>query len=411
MQYIAHSKARFDAALAEISRLQKSSFPYDNIGEILNQLAAIFSNQRALLDKLSDKSTPMVARNTCSQSLTYLFRYTTHLGLVLRASNVRNAFELYPPLLRLARKLLGPGTKLLLSSEWHYSPLVYLPTNDLPDCVLLGLPAFESSNALIVPLAGHELGHNVWNQKRLATFFDANVRDEVLAAIRNKYWREFEALCPQATHANLTTNMFVRQAWLPCQSIATKQLEEVFCDMVGLRLFGESYLHAFCYLLAPGAPGERSVVYPEMTVRIRFLKEAALRLGLAVPADYADEFQVQLDITNPHTRLMVAIADTAVAEMANIAFEKACEIIDNSGVPIRSQEHVASIAADFRMVMPSEGAQVLSELVNAGWLLMNDPNLWHDVPHIMAERRTRVLNDLILKSCEVTEYTERINAA
>ena len=143
-------------------------------------------------------------------------------------------------------------------SEWEYSPFVYLPTHDLPECVLIGVPAFESANPLVVSLAGHELGHNVWNDHDLGSKFGSVLRNEVLAAIKGPFWAEFSNYCQRANNANLTTDMFVQQAWLPTFAYAKRQLEEVFCDMMGLRLFAEAYLHAFAYLLSPCLPGERT---------------------------------------------------------------------------------------------------------------------------------------------------------
>ena len=53
-------------------------------------------------------------------------------------------------------------TRLILSSEWDYSPFMYDQITDLPSFVFIGLPACESANPLLLPLAGHELGHSVW---------------------------------------------------------------------------------------------------------------------------------------------------------------------------------------------------------------------------------------------------------
>ena len=410
MKYVEYAKRRFDAALQEIERLRQSEFPYDHIQDVLLRLEAVFQRQRAQLDKLIPGSSPAIAKNACSQSLIYLFNYTPFLGFVLRATNVRNAFELYPPLLRLARKLLGINTKLVLSSEWDYSPFVYLPTNELPDCVLIGVPAFESSNPLLIALAGHELGHNVWNQRFLANKFDAPLRHEVMSAVKGKFWSDFVSFYPQATHATLTTDMFVQQAWLPAHTFAIRQIEEVFCDMMGLRLFGEAYLHAFAYLLAPCIPGERPATYPEISARVAYMMQGASKLGLAVPTDYVDSFDKQLEPANPLTKMLVAIADVAVGSLIDRSMKEAFDAADGSSVPQRSDQNITAISRDFEKVMPCEGAMPLTDIINAGWQLVHKSGLWKDVPQIRTTDRTRVLNDLVLKSCEVAEYTERLSA-
>lgn len=95
MVYVQYAKRRYSSAIAEIERLKQSEFPYAHIREALFQLEKVFHDQLAQLNKLTPKSTPMIAKNACSQSLTYLFNYTPFLGFILRATNVRNAFELY----------------------------------------------------------------------------------------------------------------------------------------------------------------------------------------------------------------------------------------------------------------------------------------------------------------------------
>jgi hypothetical protein len=339
--------------------------------------------------------------------LAYLFIYTPFLGFILRATNVRNAFELYAPVIRLARKLLGDKTKLLLSSEWDYSPFVYLPTNDLPECVLIGVPAFESANPLLVALAGHELGHNVWSAQDLGGKFDSKLRAEILAAIKGIHWSKFQECFPHATHDNLTTDMFVQQAWLPAHAFAKRQLEEVFCDMMGLRLFAESYLHAFAYLLSPCIPGERTPFYPSIQTRVEYLLEASASIGVTAPAGYADLFDAQSAPSSPVTKMLVTIADLAVKDLVDQVRTEARHIADVKGAPTRSPDKIDAIISALRMVMPADGTAALADLISAGWMLFHDSDLWKDVPQIRSDERIRVLHDLILKSCEVAEFNER----
>ena len=407
MIYVEYAKRRYDAAILEIERLKQSEFPYAHIREALLQLESVFRSQRTQLDKLTSKSSPAIAKNACSQSLGYLFNYTPFLGFILRATNVRNAFELYAPVIRLARKLLGNTTKLLLSSEWDYSPFVYLPTSDLPDCVLLGVPAFESANPLLVSLAGHELGHNVWSQHDLGRQFDSKLRTEVLSAIKGKHWSDFQTCFPQATLTNLTTDMFVQQAWLPAHAFAKRQLEEVFCDMMGLRLFAESYLHAFAYLLSPCIPGERTPFYPSIQTRVDYLLRASALIGVTAPPGYVDLFDSQSAPSSPVTRVLVAVADLAVEALVDQTCTEAQGIASAKAAPTRSTAKIDEILRDLRMVMPADGTAALTDLVNAGWILFHDADLWKDVPQIRPEERNRVLHDLILKSCEVAEFSER----
>lgn len=408
MQFVEYAKRRYDAAIHEIERLKQSEFPYAQIRDALLQLEKLFRHQRTILDKLTARSSPEVAKNACSQSLTALFTYTPFLGFVLRATNVRNAFETYAPVLRLARRLLGPGTKLLLSSEWDYSPFVYLPTSDLPEFVLIGVPAYESSNPLLISLAGHELGHNVWNQEDLGRTFDVVLRDEVLKALKTKHWSDYQQIYPNNSQTDLLTNMFVQHTWLPAHVFAKRQLEEVFCDVMGLRLFSEAYLHAFAYLLSPCIPGERSPIYPTIQSRVRYLLDAAQVVAADAPSNYADLFDSQLDPSNPVIKLLVSIADAAVDVVVPQAIDRAVAFADNKSLPKRSRQNVAAICKDLQMVMPAAGNEPLTDIVNAGWHCSHDSALWGEVPQIDHADRPRVLNDLLLKSLEVAEYYERI---
>ena len=211
MEFIDYAKQRYDAAISEINRLKNSEFPYDQIREALAALEGLFTRQVGSLQKLKPSSSPSIAKNSCGQTLAYLFDYTPFLGFIVRATNVRNAFEVYSPALRLAKQLLGPDTKLLLSSEWDYSPFI-LMTQEFPNFVLIGVPAFESSNPLIMSLAGHELGHNAWSKEMLGRKHDLDIKKEVLAALKGEHWVEFTSFQPTATHSNLTTDMFVQPA-------------------------------------------------------------------------------------------------------------------------------------------------------------------------------------------------------
>ncbi len=411
MVYVQYAKRRYSSAIAEIERLKQSEFPYAHIREALFQLEKVFHDQLAQLNKLTPKSTPMIAKNACSQSLTYLFNYTPFLGFILRATNVRNAFELYAPVMRLARRLLGPDTKLLLSSEWEYSPFVYLPTTDLPKCVLIGVPAFESANPLLVPLAGHELGHNVWSQQGLGTKYESVLRANVLSAVGGHFWAEFQTYCPGATLTNLTSDMFVQQAWLPALTFAKRQLEEVFCDMMGLRLFAEAYLHAFAYLLSPCLPGERTPFYPTIRSRVEYMTRSAPALGVNVPAGYVDLFEAQPSPSSPVTNLLVSVSDSVVGAQVDAVTDEAKQFADGKAVPTRLQANIDAIVRDFRMVIPADGKINLTDVVNAGWILLHDPDLWRNIPQIRPEGRTRILYDLVLKSCDVGEFNERIASA
>lgn len=252
MLIIDYAKQRVSSVIKEIDRLRQSEFPYRASRDCLNELKEIFNRRLFALETAPPGSAS--ARNECTVSLFNLFVYLPILGFILRSTNARNTFEAYGPLLQLGQRILGKGNNLILSSEWDYSPYVYKSIADLPAFTLIGLPASESSNPLLVPLAGHELGHSIWASERTLLKFDEIVKNSVLQEI-DKRWSEYSEVYPYQEKGDMWTG---KTAEIP-HLWAMLQMEEIFCDFVGLRLFAESFLHALTYLMSPRLPGERSL--------------------------------------------------------------------------------------------------------------------------------------------------------
>ena len=60
----------------------------------------------------------------------------------------------------------------------------------MPGFVLIGLPAQESSNPLLMPLAGHEMGHIVWDAENYSKQLSDLLLDQVVNEIIKK-WAQF----------------------------------------------------------------------------------------------------------------------------------------------------------------------------------------------------------------------------
>ena len=200
-------------------------------------------------------------------------------GIILRSTHTRNSFEVFDPLLRVAKDLIGSETMLILSSEWEFSPFAdpqYI--SDITDYIFVGLPVMESNNSLVVPLAGHELGHAIWRShtdvRIRFDFYEALVHEMVVSA---GAWPSFlNGLTEDKIRSGVETAPWGRFASLAAERIC----EEIFCDCVGVRLFGESYLHAFLYLTAPHVGGTDLGCYPGWRERARYMWYAHRRLGL-----------------------------------------------------------------------------------------------------------------------------------
>lgn len=197
------------------------------------------------------------------------------LGFILRSTNIRNSFELSRPLHRLAEKLLAgrahsDAVFLIISSEWSYSPFIFdsdYIDEFLPGFVLIGFPAPESSNPLLFPLAGHELGHALWPE------YEPSLHDKVTNTIdtlidekfRERVQRGFGLTMGKSREFTTQRIRIVAEV----EKWARKQSEELFCDFVALAIFGLPYLKAFTYLLAPQPSPLRDPGYPELSTAQR----------------------------------------------------------------------------------------------------------------------------------------------
>src|ERR1700746_1884954 len=147
------------AVLGQIEHLRTSDFPYAEPKSALSLLADIYKLDLQRLSSLDETVDEHVRRQACAHANARVSKYYPVLGFILRSTNIRNAFEIYSPLLQVCRTIYGPEAKLIVSSEWIFSPFTYpAVTDDLPHLMFIGLPSSEAGNSLIVPLTGHELG-------------------------------------------------------------------------------------------------------------------------------------------------------------------------------------------------------------------------------------------------------------
>ena len=404
-----YARERINRILDEITKLKQSEFPYKHSYEALELLEDKFKKHQYVLSKpLFIEITDSVYA-ACSKSLYDLQIYVPIIGFISRSLDVRNAFEAYPPLLRLARKLIGNQTKLIISSEWELSPYVYHSITDLSGFVFIGLPAQESSNPFLIPLAGHELGHSVWNSKDISSIYDSKIYEKVIQELIYLRWDDYNKLYPNNKKEDIEGfNMFVKSTWFPAYTMALLQIEEIFCDFLGLFLFAESYLHAFSYLLSPGISGQRSLVYPNIIKRVEFLKNAATEFNINIPSNFESAFKSENEPVDPATKLLVSIADTVSSSFVFDLIRYLKDFIDTNKISIRNVKKVAAIEIDFNNVVPITDDYNLTDILNAGWNYYFMEDLWTRFPQIGEQEKKNILKDLILKSLEVTEIYERV---
>jgi hypothetical protein len=215
-----------------------------------------------------------------SQAITInqkLFAFTNYLGILLRSTNLRNSFEAYYALNEFTQAFNIPNERLIISSEWDSAPF-YIPTPPaaLERFVFIGFPAFASRNALVLPLAAHEIGHAIWRLRELDAGLNKKA-DEQLRRLIDQDVPDFRRvfgidgdLFYEEERDRLIGN---------CLKIISSQSQEVFCDIFGSTLFGLSYLYAFDFFLSPGF-GSREPDYPSLVDRVRYIKMAASQIAV-----------------------------------------------------------------------------------------------------------------------------------
>jgi len=266
-QQVSYGRCRCQAMLDEILRLKELRFPYRHGWLALERIREHFDLIKSELGSgIAPGDDPESVHWLVQQPRYWVGHYLPFLGIIERSTSPRTPFEVHAPLLRLARQLAGvdgsssqSGVSLVLSSEWDEAPLVYPDPRGLRGFVFLGLPAYEADNPLLVPMAGHELGHLAWWRIRADTEWGDMVKEAVSAALDER-WAAFRSQCKQAQYpdgawwldpSNEDEQTYIDFVDQPAEW-ALSQCQETFADFVGLLLFGRSYLRAFAYLLTPG---------------------------------------------------------------------------------------------------------------------------------------------------------------
>jgi hypothetical protein len=384
--------------LGEMDTLDSAEFPYEDTKEALQVIRTFFEDHQTVVTETTDSAALEAA---CIAAFTGIRDLLPILGFILRSTNVRNAFEVWGPLRRLSSRIMNNETPLLLSSEWELSPYTFIGCSHLPGFVLIGLPSTESANPFLLPLTGHELGHTVWAEFRLGEFFGPVLRQSILAEITAN-WQEYKKVFPGESAVDMW------DIWAPAGEWAVRQAEESFCDFLGLRVFGQSYLHASAYLLAPHRKGTRSYEYPNKRDRSAAMVAAATAYGIEIPDKYLSLFA---DLDGPpegweKTRFLLSLADSARKTTTTALITKATEITDAAGVGLPSTTAQTECIRAFQLMAPAEKVGCIGSIVNAGWQAMLSEGFFSNPQHEVEKQGH--LTQLILKSVEILEIEHRL---
>lgn len=416
---LGYTRKKLKDVVETIKLLKEEDFPHEDSSHALGLLEAKFKQRLELLDKTSANNDTAVVSRVCKEATETIDQFLPLLGFIARSTHIRNAFELHGPVLKLVHKALGPDAKLILSSEWEFSPFTYvLPSLEDRRYVMIGLPASESSNALIIPLAGHELGHSIWANQKLDEKYKEKLVDVLVGVFTGKHHKALEAFFEFDT--SVPESVTTMRPWQLSYGWAVRQCEEIFCDLVGLMTFGRSYLHAFAYLLAPGPTNERkAALYPTEFDRVDILLKAGKQLGIPLPSDIHLQFEqmagdqgAEVNWTE-YNKLMLRVTDEACQQLVKDLMEDARTFCVSNKLDSGTDREVDRIATAFGKLVPASQVKNLADIINAGWKICMEyrgktsPTPYGELTNERPEMAEVVLNDLILKTVEVFDIQER----
>jgi hypothetical protein len=206
---------------------------------------------------------------------------------------------------------------------------------------------------------------------------------------------------------NIRTDVHMRGMWEVAFDDSVRQCEEIFSDFVGLKLFGESYLHSFEYLAAPFTGEPRSRDYPDMKTRAEYLVRAAARFLVEAPNDYVSHFDDSLESMGLAEKFLLKASDLATQATVDTLLTAVLEISVSYDFPPLSVDETGRCLARISNGMPAEGVTYIGSIVNAGWAAYRDEAILAQ-GSMGARRRIDVLNELLLKSIEVAEFEARM---
>lgn len=458
---VLYTLLRVEAALRQLDATLDQQFPYRDAEQVVLRIKEIWTENRDLLLRTSAQLIEVSAAQ-CFRVLGDLRYYLPILGYVARSASVRHTFEPYGPLKLMASKLLCPdggnpddfSIGLVLSSTWDYTPQTTRQLKDLPDFVFIIVPGCEATNPLLLPLAGHELGHAVWERDNVRKRFwdeyanrvtdflfqsradfptvDADIGDE-------RDPKEIRKILEETTKNESYANA--------CRLVSS-QLEELFCDFVGLYLFGSAFLYAFTYFLSPDFPAERSPKYPTVHSRLKQLSMAHEMFSEKwggdcfpplpnVEGDFwprpSDHQNISIKQNDQHRKLLQSGVDQIALDLAPQLVGEILRLGERPGwTDIRAANTKSRCdeicTTDYRWLVPAENSLGIGNIVNAGWEVATNSDFWETHPFLgrteeekrletrdpesavlAREKRRQALHELLLKNIEVLEYEHIIS--
>ena len=386
LDYKKFTISRIDSFINQILLLKELDFPYEDSSEALDKILEHIKTQRDTLEKSVLEGEALQSR--CARATSQLYIFHRFVGYIRKSADPNNSFEIYFSFRRLAEAILGNNVRLIISSEWEsYSPVNFSIPSELSDFVFIGLPVSEAENSLIVPLSGHELGHTIW----LIHNFEDKYR-----TILQKFAQESSS--SQFDDSELS--FVIDTSLIKCA--------EYFCDFIGMGLFGESYLYAFAYLIAPKISKKNVSSHPNAINRAEAMTQAAKAFGYQVPGNFRDLFKTQMDISRTNYELYLERSEQLSFSMVESVITDVKNLLLNKNVLYTRSANFNFITSQLLSGVPISSANTLADITNASWEVYFKEEKLGGLD-LLEGQKVEFLNELTIKSFEILEIKQRLN--
>lgn len=407
MSLLHNSKHKLKNIQRTIDGLLDGDFPLSAGRNALLKLRDVFAELERKLHRASRLRDPTPLQQIASNINLKVYQVLPILGFILRSTNVRNAFELLEPLQSIASAAMQGKPELLLSSEWDYVPFAYPQSlEDLRSFVLIGLPASEAASALLLPIAGHELGHAVWRNLGIGGSVATTLQYRCDELYTNDM-PNFKKVFSDYNERDIVSRDILPTAIAESVDYGVRQAEEIFCDLFAYAIFGASYLQAFAYIVAPGS-GVRDPKYPLHATRISVVSKMAAAEGISLPSYSELNFATEARQGDSRHRFILQKAEDGVTAITEAIWKRVLEIVEQAKVQRPSPTSAMRHLKELTIGIPAHAPACLGDIVNAGWLRYGEILRSVPSPARVSEELDN-LNEMLLKTVEVLEYRRRVS--
>lgn len=406
-----HASERVDNFIQEIMYLRRQNFPLESSTSALDRLLTYYEKCKNDLEAWNSATDQSKINSLIQAVLGPLSSDHTILGFINRSANARNPFELKGPFESLARKFLDPNFKVLLSSEWNYSPHVLdldaSSTHALREYLLFGFPVSDANNPFIAPIFGHEIGHPLWRIRDMFGFFSPWAVMET-----NKALPELEEKLSTALSSKSHPTPTIDPNQLAI--IVISKVAELFCDAIGQAIFGPSFLAAVGSFSASFVSNLRSRSHPPDATRIKFLKRLSGEFHQEIIIDWERHFPEPRPAVSYEDHVL-EISDGIAEKSEDLIIERVKEIVVKpfdqrppGGDKWPDIHAINNVIEEFKAFAPPGEAVSLPVILNAGWRFRQAgyPGWDQSIPD---GKKLIGLQELILKSCEISFLQEQIS--